>query len=163
MSAEVVLQGFIGTQGGFTDAEMNQPIICPIEAINAMEEYADQQTASLQKQIEEKDEIIQNFSDNIHLIGAFADDKLEKMNIQYKEKRRSENATRKLIINENADLKNQLSQKDEMLEEVFEALKRNLHHSKNCATVEYGGPCDKCTCTYSYDRELLNQYQNSKK
>lgn len=99
------------------------------------------QTASLQKQIEEKDKEL----------------------AEYKEKYTCNQHTVCNQKSEIAELKSKLSQKDEMLEEVFEALKRNLHHSKNCATVEYGGPCDKCTCTYSYDRELLNQYQNSKK
>ena len=56
-----ILSKRIGTYG-FTDLELNKPIICPIEAIESMQEYADQQT-------KEKDLRIIDLEDKLKIIN----------------------------------------------------------------------------------------------
>lgn len=58
LTKEEILSARIGTYG-FTKLELSKPIICPIEALDAMQEYSDQNTkpfineiAELRKEVE---------------------------------------------------------------------------------------------------------------
>ena len=52
LTKEEILSKRIGTYG-FTKLELSKPIICPIEALDAMQEYSDQNTKPLVDEIAE--------------------------------------------------------------------------------------------------------------
>jgi len=52
LTKEEILSARIGTYG-FTKLELSKPIICPIEALDAMQEYSDQNTKPLVNKIAE--------------------------------------------------------------------------------------------------------------
>lgn len=51
LTKEEILSASSGHTYGFTKLELSKSIICPIEALDAMQEYSDQQTKELQEQL----------------------------------------------------------------------------------------------------------------
>ena len=96
LTKEEILSKRIGTYG-FTKLELSKPIICPIEALDAMKEYSGQNTKLLIDEIDELKSKVSNWMDKYIEVN----EENKKLKNELKDKYIDLNHYKKLAANNN--------------------------------------------------------------